>query len=339
MCTSYNLSGCEIHLTFTGAFESLIAGISPPLRLLAVATLILCHAATTSAMLVTPVSSNFSASSTIDGATITDPFSQGATLNSLSPTTSVSNGGLTMTVNGSAVWANAASLDVDLDLLRPDSEPNGTQKSFSGDGIFNYTFTVASDTTVTVDYGVLATSTHTDIAANAYVWWAMQPYYIRIDGGSIKTLLLPGNFDPFQPSPFINNGTVVADILAGTHTIRITASNGATGNQPGHRAMAGSFGIQIGPVPALDGDLDGDGFVGITDLNIVLGAWNQSVPPADPLADPSGDGFVGIEDLNTVLGNWNAGTPPPVESVAVIPEPSSLLLLLGGSLPLLIRSG
>jgi len=77
------------------------------------------------------------------------------------------------------------------------------------------------------------------------------------------------------------------------------------------------------------GDLDGDGFVGITDLNIVLGNWNQNVPPANPAADPSGDGFIGIEDLNVVLGNWNAGTPPG--DTANIPEPTTLMLLLVGS--------
>jgi PEP-CTERM motif len=81
--------------------------------------------------------------------------------------------------------------------------------------------------------------------------------------------------------------------------------------------------------PGLVGDLDGDGFVGIADLNIVLGNWNQNVPPGDPLADPSGDGFVGIEDLNTVLGNWNAGTPPVAG--AAVPEPATLILFgLGG---------
>ena len=80
---------------------------------------------------------------------------------------------------------------------------------------------------------------------------------------------------------------------------------------------------------ALEGDLDGDGFVGINDLNIVLANWNQNVPPANPLADPSGDGFVGIDDLNAVLGNWNAGTPPTANTA--IPEPASLALLgLGG---------
>ena len=78
------------------------------------------------------------------------------------------------------------------------------------------------------------------------------------------------------------------------------------------------------PIAQLDGDLDGDGFVGITDLNIVLGAWNQSVPPGNPLADPSGDGFVGIEDLNIVLGNWNAGAPP-TNALQSIPEPTSVV--------------
>lgn len=75
--------------------------------------------------------------------------------------------------------------------------------------------------------------------------------------------------------------------------------------------------------PDLVGDLDGDGFVGINDLNIILANWNQNVPPGNPLADPSGDGFVGIDDLNEVLGNWNAGTPPGSN----VPEPASVSLV------------
>ena len=73
------------------------------------------------------------------------------------------------------------------------------------------------------------------------------------------------------------------------------------------------------------GDLNGDGFVGIDDLNIVLANWNQNVPPGDPLADSNGDGFVGIDDLNAVLGNWNAGTPPT--DIANIPEPGTVGLV------------
>ncbi len=77
--------------------------------------------------------------------------------------------------------------------------------------------------------------------------------------------------------------------------------------------------------PAIDGDLNGDGFVGIEDLNLVLGAWNQSAPLPDLRSDPTGDSFVGIEDLNVVLSNWNAGTPPPPG--AVVPEPGTAVAL------------
>lgn len=80
-------------------------------------------------------------------------------------------------------------------------------------------------------------------------------------------------------------------------------------------------------------DLNGDGFVGIDDLNIVLGNWNQNVPPANPLADPSGDGFVGIDDLNEVLGNWNVGTPPVLTNS--IPEPTTSVICL--LVPMLFR--
>jgi hypothetical protein len=77
----------------------------------------------------------------------------------------------------------------------------------------------------------------------------------------------------------------------------------------------------------LRGDLDGDGFVGISDLNLILGNWNQNVTPGDGLmGDPTGDGFVGIADLNAVLGNWNAGTPPA--DYAHIPEPATMILLV-----------
>ncbi|MEZ6193057.1 MAG: CRTAC1 family protein [Phycisphaerales bacterium] len=76
----------------------------------------------------------------------------------------------------------------------------------------------------------------------------------------------------------------------------------------------------------IDGDIDGDGFVGIVDLNIILSNWNQNVPIGDVSRGDIagiGDGFIGIDDLNTVLSNWNAGTPPPTLG-ANIPEPGTV---------------
>ncbi len=84
---------------------------------------------------------------------------------------------------------------------------------------------------------------------------------------------------------------------------------------------------------ALVGDCNGDGFIGIEDLSIILGAWNMSVTPGNLLeGDTSGDGFVGIEDLNAVLGNWNAGAPPASGLLTTVPEPGTLMYLMAGLL-------
>ncbi len=86
---------------------------------------------------------------------------------------------------------------------------------------------------------------------------------------------------------------------------------------------------------ALPGDLNGDGFVGLDDLDIVLGNWNQNVTAGDwSHGDPSGDGYVGLDDLDIVLGNWNAGTPPSEQ--ANIPEPGTAAVM-GGALMLLMK--
>lgn len=75
--------------------------------------------------------------------------------------------------------------------------------------------------------------------------------------------------------------------------------------QPGAWAVPGDI---------AGGDGDGpDGFVGIADLNRVLGTnWNQPRTPGDwTMGDISGDGYVGIEDLNIILGHFNQSDPDP----------------------------
>ena len=91
----------------------------------------------------------------------------------------------------------------------------------------------------------------------------------------------------------------------------------------------GSFNFSLTPV-ALPGDLNGDGFVGSADLDIVRGNWGGTVTPGYlPGGDASGDGQIGSADLDVVRGNWGAGAPP----AAAVPEPSVLaglaMLLLG----------
>jgi len=86
----------------------------------------------------------------------------------------------------------------------------------------------------------------------------------------------------------------------------------------------------------IEGDLDGDGFVGLNDLDFVLGSWNQSSPLPNLRADATHDGFIGLDDLDVVLGNWNQGTPP--QDIANFPEPTGLLLHAVFSLAILKRT-
>jgi len=87
---------------------------------------------------------------------------------------------------------------------------------------------------------------------------------------------------------------------------------------------------------SLPGDFNGDGYVGLEDLDIILSHWNQQVAHGVLLlGDGNGDGFVGLDDLDSILGHWNTGTIPADN--ANIPEPGVGLMLLFGPL-LLARS-
>ena len=52
-----------------------------------------------------------------------------------------------------------------------------------------------------------------------------------------------------------------------------------------------------------EGDLDGDGTVGVNDLLILLGAWGPCPDPCLP--DINGDGSVDVLDLLVLLGSWD----------------------------------
>jgi Stage II sporulation protein len=85
----------------------------------------------------------------------------------------------------------------------------------------------------------------------------------------------------------------------------------------------------LGPQEPLPGDMNGDWFVGINDLNTLLSFWNQTVPRGDKSQGDlagDGDGHVGLDDLGVILTHWNTGTPPAVNTLS-IPEPGSLLLM------------
>jgi Concanavalin A-like lectin/glucanases superfamily len=120
-----------------------------------------------------------------------------------------------------------------------------------------------------------------------------------------------------------------ASLLAGGNQALVSSLTGF--------GQALNIGFNIDPI-RISGDLNDDGFVGIDDLNIVLGNWNQTVPVGDRfLGDPSGDGFVGIADLGWVLQDWNATESPPTAVLGLVPEPATFGLLLLSGLAVLDR--
>ena len=99
--------------------------------------------------------------------------------------------------------------------------------------------------------------------------------------------------------------------------------------------------ILLANLPGLPGDLNGDGYVGLDDLQPILDHWNQNVTVGDAsmgdIAGPGGagpDGYVGLDDLQPVLDHWNEGTLP---TPASIPEPGALTCLAGLGLLSLAR--
>ncbi len=98
------------------------------------------------------------------------------------------------------------------------------------------------------------------------------------------------------------------------------------------RFTAGAYAPE-GSSGGLAGDLNGDGLVGSADLDIVRANWGSTVTPGDSsVGDPSGDGIVGSADLDIVRANWGA------TAAAAVPEPSLLVLLLGGLLTIRRRN-
>ena len=93
-------------------------------------------------------------------------------------------------------------------------------------------------------------------------------------------------------------------------------------------------------VPNIAGDANGDGKVDGSDVTILAGNWQAGVGAPDPLTitwgmgDFNGDGQVDGSDVTILAGNWQYGV---TAAAASVPEPSTLVLLLGSIVFLMLR--
>ena len=84
----------------------------------------------------------------------------------------------------------------------------------------------------------------------------------------------------------------------------------------------------------LPGDVDGDGYVGGSDLTALITNWGMTEATREQ-GDLDGDGTVSGPDYTEVITYWGSGTFPG--EPGAIPEPATIGLLLLGALSLLSR--
>lgn len=82
----------------------------------------------------------------------------------------------------------------------------------------------------------------------------------------------------------------------------------------------------------IPGDANGDGKVDAADLNLIGINWQQMGKVRSD-GDFTGDGLVDAADLNVLALNWQTGVGVP----SAVPEPSGMILLVGGAPLLLLR--
>jgi len=172
----------------------------------------------------------------------------------LSETSSLSNGGMTLQLNNGVSFGSAASGMLVQDYSNVDANDFGLSGDFTGRVTFTYQFSVDTATDVSIHY--LATGSSTSPSTTPVVkWWAMQGFQIELrrDIGGPERLQLPF-LGVDQLAPISYDDALVASVEAGTHELYFNLVGNASGNQPGDRAMHGSFMFQIGdeepnPVP------------------------------------------------------------------------------------------
>ena len=172
-------------------------------------------------------------------------------------------------------------------------------------------------------------ASYPELEFDTYVTMGAWPYPSPVNaiGGAVD--ILPGSVLTFDDTTLnitwaISSGSYLSG--PGTFLIaRVTLANDSAaswilrGQQTGDEFPA----VLISGDIFLQGDANGDGFVGADDLVAVLTYWGQTDPP---MGDLSGDGFVGADDYVEVLTYWgNGSVSVPPEPV---PEPAAFAVLL-----------
>jgi hypothetical protein len=220
-----------------------------------------------------------------------------------------------------------------------DYQGNESQPAYVGE-VYHLTVTSGSGSGDYAAGAVVAISADAPASCKVFDCWAGNTAYVASPAQASTTVTMPASavsvtatyVSVYQLT--VNSGTGDGQYKAGT-VVAISADAAPSGKEfdewtgdvatvadPSAAATTITMPASDAEVtatysavaPPLLGDLNGDGFVGQGDLNIVLSQWGKGAPPHDPITDPRADAnhdnFVGQGDLNIVLADWGKGTLP-----------------------------
>jgi hypothetical protein len=100
-------------------------------------------------------------------------------------------------------------------------------------------------------------------------------------------------------------------------------------------AMAQGFDALFHEQPLPPGDASGDGKVDETDAQILATNWGSTESPGWAQGNFNNDGVVDVLDAAILAANWGTGVTD--ESTAAVPEPGTIVLMLGALIGLVLR--
>ena len=182
-----------------------------------------------------------------------------------------------------------------LSQVSADGPKNGLATHAIGSSSFNVTFEVNSTSRFVLDGIISAGNDSPDVE----MYLGTQ---VRLTG--------PGDETIFDHSLVVNHGDgadsqpldEVGQLEPGIYTLAAFAFSAVDAPVPPNGDGSAIFNFTFGVLT--QGDLDGDGSVGVKDLLILLGSWGPCDNCNDCPADIDGSCNVGVKDLLILLGNW-----------------------------------
>lgn len=200
-------------------------------------------------------------------------------------------GNLNMSAGGDMLWMLAALAD----------NTTGTAGVDFDQTVVTGSLSLGATSALTLDFDSLAEADRPD-AATPNAFWSTNHTWTILDAASVS-----GNFTSWLNATF----------ASGSFSTSLDTLNGDV-----------LLNYVYGPVAQIPGDTNNDRKVDSADAEKLAQNWGVQIGGGNTVGDFNGDGWVNAADASILAANWGDHTGG--ESHAVVPEPSTLAILLAG---------